>query len=84
MTNLDVSVGKVSTTKVKYYHTNGPSNVFSRKNKVPTFQPAQCYLWDILETCTKDQGNVFLNGTAITKDFVMVGVVGDDGKKHFY
>lgn len=84
MTNLDVSIGKISTTKVKDYHTNGPSNIFNHKNKLPTYPAAQCYLWDILETCTPDQGAAFSAGTAITKDFIMIGTVGADGKKHLY
>ena len=84
MNNLDVSIGKVSTTKVKDYHTSGPSNIFGHKNKLPTFAPAQCYLWDIMETCTPDQGNAFANGTAVTKDFIMIGTVGADGKRHLY
>jgi carboxypeptidase D len=84
MKNLDISIGKVSTTKVKDYHTNGPSSVFSVKNKLPVYAPTQCYLWDIMETCTEDQGMAFSNGTAITKDFIMIGTVGVDGKKHLY
>ncbi|KIW73072.1 hypothetical protein PV04_01219 [Phialophora macrospora] len=84
MKNLDISIGKVSTTKVEDYHTTGPSSVFSVKNKLPTYAPTQCYLWDIMETCTKDQGMAFANGTAITNDFIMIGTVGADGKKHLY
>lgn len=74
MHNLDVSIGKVSTTKVPDYHTSGPGSVFSVKNPMPKYAPAQCYLWDVLETCTLEQGAALLDGTAKMKDFILVGV----------
>jgi hypothetical protein len=84
MHNLDVSVGKVSTTKVKEYHTNGPSSVFGIKNKLPAYPATQCYLWDIMETCNTEQKAAFLDGTAVTEDFVLVGTVGKDGNVKRY
>jgi hypothetical protein len=74
MSNLDVSVGKVSTLNVPKYQTKGPSNIFSVKNKIPTFPKAQCYLWDVLETCTPEQWLALLTGKAITKNFIVTGI----------
>lgn len=36
---------------------------------------ANCYVWDILETCTDEERAVFLRGEAVTKDYVLVGNV---------
>jgi hypothetical protein len=74
MSNLDVSLGKISTLKVPKYQTKGPYSVFSVKNKTPTFPKAQCYLWDVLETCTPEQGFALLTGKAITKNFIVTGI----------
>jgi hypothetical protein len=84
MSNLDIPIGKVSTTKVKDYHTNGPSSIFSHKNKLPHYDPVKCYMWDILETCTPEQQSVFADGRAITQNFIMIGTVGADGKRNLY
>lgn len=54
-------------------------------NDVPT-HPArsECYLWDMFETCTDEQALQFRNGTAVTKDYIMIGYVGADGKVVYY
>lgn len=81
MFNTDVARGKNSAVG---YSTSGASSAFT-KSEVP-FQRrlAPCYLWDVLETCTRVQKQILGNGTAIVEDFVLVGYKRADGSEVFY
>jgi hypothetical protein len=39
-------------------------------------EPAQCYLWDVFETCTKAEEAILRSGDAIVEDFILVGQIG--------
>jgi hypothetical protein len=69
--NQDVATGKI--TSGSGYSTIGPSSAWS-VSEVPTLAKAQCYLWDVLETCTTAEAAILLSGNAIVEDYVLVGV----------
>jgi hypothetical protein len=71
MFNQDVATGK--TASDSEYSTTGPSSAWS-VSEVPTLGKAQCYLWDVLETCTAAEEAILLSGNAIVEDYVLVGV----------
>jgi hypothetical protein len=64
MFNKDVSTGNVSSLN---YTSAGLASAWSY-NKT-----AQCYLWDVMETCTKEEETILRSGRAVVKDFVLVG-----------
>jgi hypothetical protein len=71
MFNTDVATGKIPTTSD--YSSTGRSSAWS-PSKLPTAnEMAQCYLWDVMETCTKAEKAVLMSGQAVVKDFVLVG-----------
>ncbi|KAK4033943.1 Alpha/Beta hydrolase protein [Parachaetomium inaequale] len=86
MFNKDVATGKISTTKplAGAYSTCGPSNVLNVTNAVPAHREAECYLWDIFQTCTALQTEQLRNGTAILENFIMIGYQLADGSAHYY
>lgn len=71
MFNKDVATGKEDTTRE--YSTTGSSSAFTPSEYHFESEEADCYLWDILETCTQDQKAILRSGKAIVKDFVLVG-----------
>lgn len=86
MFNKDVATGKVSTTRHcgETYSTSGPDNVFNVSNIVPSYPASECYLWAIFLTCTDVQTEMLRNGTAILKDYIMIGYHKADGTIHYY
>jgi carboxypeptidase D len=89
MFNTDVATGsvKVKTSAVKdcqVYATTGRDSVADIMNQLPVHGDSECYLWDIFETCTDVQAAMLRNGTAITKDYVMVGYKADNGTSVYY
>lgn len=70
MFNKDVATGKKSATD---YSSCGPSSAWSRSVLHPNETTAQCYLWDVLETCTKAEAAILRSGTAVVEDFILVG-----------
>ncbi len=86
MFNTDVATGRISTTKSMgpTYSTTGPDNVFNVTNIVPTHPESECYLWDVFQTCSGDQTAMLRNGTAILRDYIMIGYQLADGTNHYY
>lgn len=86
MSNTDVATGSRSTAGKKgdCYATPGLASVAHIPNQLPDHGISECYLWDIFETCTKEQERMLRNGTAITRDFVMVGYTKADGTEYLY
>ncbi|KAM0809913.1 putative Carboxypeptidase [Seiridium cardinale] len=54
----------------KYVATGTTS---TKARGVPLPPKPECYFWDMVETCTKEQKLLFQSGTAITEDFILVG-----------
>ncbi|KAK8118092.1 uncharacterized protein PG998_006373 [Apiospora kogelbergensis] len=86
MSNKDVATGTKSTKGgcKKPYGTTGPADISGVKNKLPAPHKAECYFWDILETCMPDQKQIIQSGKAIFKDFVMKGYTAANGTAVYY
>lgn len=65
--------------------TEGLSSTFHVKNEVPELSESRCYV-RAPSTCTPEQYATVVDGTAIVKDFFVVGNVrdemGGDGTQH--
>ncbi|KAH0337683.1 alpha/beta-hydrolase, partial [Aureobasidium melanogenum] len=87
--NRDVATGQVSTAPASNsstYATSGNSSALVSIGAPIKFESSvpSCYFWDIMETCTPAQVQIFANGSAITEDFILVGYTLKDGTKVFY
>lgn len=71
MLNKDVATGQQST--MDDYSTTGPSSAFTPTEYHFETEEAQCYLWDVMETCTPEQKLILRSGKAIVEDFILVG-----------
>jgi carboxypeptidase D len=81
MFNKEVSTGKKPSAGCS---STGQASVAAIKNKVPTHPVSECYVWDIFQTCTPAQAQMLRNGTALTKDFIMVGYTSANGTAVYY
>jgi hypothetical protein len=74
MLNQDVATGQQPSSSE--YSTLGSNSAWSpsRLPSVDEIGIQQCYLWDVLETCTPAQAAVLLSGNAIVEDYILVGV----------
>jgi hypothetical protein len=81
MFNTDVATGK---TAAAGYSTKGPNSAFTDSVVLAPNGPPSCYLWDILETCLPIQKQILGNGTAIVKDFILIGYKQADGTEVLY
>ena len=77
MFNQDIATGLLPVSDD--LTTEGPSSVFHVKNKVPEAPESKCYV-RVPDTCTPEQYATVLDGTAIVKDFFVVGNVNDEIK----
>lgn len=73
MTNKDISSGKIDTASNSSYSTKGPSSTFDVKNHVPERAEPVCYVLAMAMYCTDDQARRVQNGSAIIKDYTVVG-----------
>jgi hypothetical protein len=73
MFNQDIATGKECTVSSDYSST-GASSAWSVDTVPESLGEAQCYIWDVLETCTKEEEAILWSGNAIVKDYVLVGV----------
>ena len=71
MFNKDVATGTVDVCDE--YSTEGLSEAWTPSELILEDEVASCYIWDIMETCTKEQMQIIANGTAVTENFVLVG-----------
>jgi len=74
MFNKDIATGLIPV--FDHLTTIGPSSTFPVKNKVPERPEPRCYVLNP-GTCTPEQYATVLNGTAIVKDFIVIGNVED-------
>ncbi|KAH9203642.1 putative lysosomal protective protein precursor [Leptodontidium sp. 2 PMI_412] len=68
--NKDISTGLLPVCD--HFSTIGFSSTFQFKNKVPERLESRCYIL-MRMTCTDEQYATVLNGTAVIKDFLVVG-----------
>jgi hypothetical protein len=69
--NKDMSTGKFPLFDT--YKTPGPSNTWHIKNIPPPKPDPVCYILSP-ETCTNEQFETVMNGSAIIKNFIVIGV----------
>lgn len=81
MFNQDVATG---TQQAAGYSSNGSNSAYTKSEMPPPEEQPQCYLWDILETCTSEQKNILKNGTAVVENFILIGYKRVDGSVAFY
>jgi hypothetical protein len=72
MFNKDVATGECSSTN---HSSTGPSSAWTVSELPNEEEPAQCYLWDVFETCTKDEEQILMSGSAIVRDYILVGQI---------
>lgn len=89
LSNLDVATGLTSTASTSnssIYATKGNSSALISVGAPIKYESdaPSCYLWDIMETCTPAQTQLFKNGSAITEDFILVGYRLKDGSEVFF
>jgi carboxypeptidase D len=71
--NRDLATGKIDTARNGSYSTKGPASTWQFKNQVPESPEPVCYILALESTCTDDQIASVVNGTAVIKDYVVVG-----------
>lgn len=74
--NKDVATGTIDS--FDNYNTIGPSNTWHIKNEVFPSPEPECYVLDAGSRCTDDQWALVENGTAVVKDFLVVGNVQEE------
>lgn len=57
----------------EYYSTTGPSDTWWKKNDVLPGMPHVCYTLDPLRQCTEEEVGWIRDGTAVVKDWILVG-----------
>lgn len=57
----------------EYYSTTGPSDTWWKKNDVLPGMPHVCYTLDPLRQCTEEEVEWIRDGTAVVKDWILVG-----------
>lgn len=68
----DIATGNISTNANQNYSTQGPSSSFQFKTDVPESPKAQCYVLNLLGTCTDDQQASVLDGSALVHDYIVI------------
>jgi hypothetical protein len=71
MFDSDVATGNASCAEG--YVSKGPKSAWSMSELPKAQGKANCYVWDVLETCTPAEGLVLRSGKAVVKDWVLVG-----------
>ncbi len=68
----DIATGNISTNSNQTYSSQGPSSSFQFKNVAPESPKAQCYILNLPGTCTADQQDSVLNGSALVHDYIVI------------
>lgn len=71
MSKKDVATGK--TTVGDGYSSVGRKDAWVKQKYQESTEKAICYVWDVLETCTAEEAAILDSGSAITKDFILIG-----------
>lgn len=67
----DISTGQLKVSED--YSTQGPSSTFHIKNDIPEQPPNRCYILDMFRTCSEEEISWLKEGTAVVKDYVVIG-----------
>lgn len=71
--NLDIATGTVDTAGNPDYATNGTADTWAIKSADPADPVHFCYLWDIEDTCSEEQIESIVDGSAV----IVSGIVRD-------
>ena len=77
---MDIATGTVSTANNASYSTTGSSTTFEVKNQDLGSPDPQCYILALDSTCTDDQYDSVLNGTALIHDYIVI----DANQSHLF
>lgn len=82
--NKDIATGAVDLTatggwnsEAEIYRTEGPGDTWWKKNEIMPVPKAECYILQSM-TCTEEEMEALRNGTAIIKDYLLVGIRGSE------
>lgn len=82
--NRDIATGAVDLTatggwnsEADIYRTEGPGDTWWKKNEIMPVPKAECYILQSM-TCTEEEMEALRNGTAIVKDYLLVGIRGSE------
>lgn len=70
--NKDISTGQLDTATNRTYSTDGPLSSWDTKDDVPASPPPVCYTLALSATCTDEQIESIVNGTAVIHNYVLV------------
>jgi carboxypeptidase C (cathepsin A) len=81
MFNQDVATGTVDILAEESYSSEGLDSAWTYGDELHLEETdaVNCYVWDVFETCTKEQEKILASGNGITKDFLLVGYVAENG-----
>lgn len=65
LTNKDIATGTIDTAANPDYATNGTADTWAIKSENPDDPVHYCYLWDVEATCTEEQIQSILDGSAV-------------------
>jgi carboxypeptidase C (cathepsin A) len=72
----DIATGRIDLRKAgtdgQQYSTKGPRDTWWKMNDVLPAPPGECYIFD-MGRCTKEEIGLVFDGTAIVKDWVVIG-----------
>ncbi|KAH7406758.1 putative carboxypeptidase S1 [Phaeosphaeria sp. MPI-PUGE-AT-0046c] len=72
MFDQDVATGTVDISSDSSYASKGPASSFGVKNELPSSPKNECYLWDVVNTCTDQEKMALASGTALVKDYILM------------
>lgn len=82
--NKDIATGTVDLratggwkSDADIFRTEGPRDTWWKKNELMPVPKGQCYILQLM-TCTREEIEALGNGTAIVKDYVIVGIKGSE------
>lgn len=74
----DVATGKVDAGDG--YSTSGPVSSWGHRDELPDSPSSVCYLYGIQTTCTPEEIEALVNGTAVVEDYIVkINGSGGDG-----
>ncbi|KAM0669083.1 hypothetical protein ACQRIU_002645 [Beauveria bassiana] len=73
----DLATGRHATTgHGANYTSHGPISSFAIKNKLPEPPAFECSLWNVPSSCTREQYEALVAGTAKVKDYLVIEPAG--------
>ena len=70
--NLDIATGKQNTADNGTYSTTGLADTWSVKNVPAKSDPPVCYSYNPSSTCTDDQLEAIIDGSAVIRDYILI------------